>query len=88
MKGQCIWMLLGQILAAKFFTILFAKGYEGKGPMEGVRFGMLAGVFYVSHYFIQFAVTPLPRSLFLAWVTSGMIQMILCGIVASLVYKK
>jgi len=88
MKSHCAWMFLGQALIAVFFTLIFAKGHEGKGLMEGVRFGLLIGLFYVGHFFIQYVTTPIPRSLLMAWVTLGMIQMILAGIVASLVYKK
>jgi len=86
--GYCWWMLAGQILTAKMFVMIFAKGYEGKGPIEGVRFGLLAGLFSVSHCFIQYAVTPIPRSLFLVWVATGLIQMILSGIIAALIYRK
>ena len=31
-----IWSLL--------FTYIFTKGYEGKGPMEGIRYGLLVGL--------------------------------------------
>lgn len=86
--GFCLWMLLGQLLIAKMFVVIFAKGYEGKGPAEGVRFGLLAGLFSVSHCFIQYAVTPIPRSLLLVWVATGLMQMILAGIVAALVYRR
>ncbi len=88
MKSYMLWMLLGQAIWAKFFTIIFAKGYEGRGISEGIRFGALIGPFSVAPFFIQYSVTPLPQILLWAWCGFAIAQALLCGIVASLIYKK
>ena len=82
------WMVLSHLLIAKFFTLLFAKGYEGKGIPEGLRFGFLIGCYAVGGVVMQYVVTPIPRSIFAAWVATTIVQSILGGVVASLVYKK
>ncbi len=39
-------------------------------------------------YFIQYAVIPMPMDILWAWVITGMIQMVVGGVVAAAVYKK
>lgn len=81
------WMMSGQFLTAFFLTFIFAKGYEGKGWQEGARYGLLMGLFSCSQMFIQYAVTPLPASLFWSWIGAAMFQAVLGGIIASWIYK-
>ncbi|MBL7714130.1 MAG: hypothetical protein JNL01_01605 [Bdellovibrionales bacterium] len=82
------WMTGGQAMAALWGSFIFTKGYENKGWKEGARFGLLLGFFMISHFFIQFATTPMPMSLFWSWTWTGMIQCVGAGVVASFVYKK
>lgn len=88
MSRYLVYMLFGQFLIAKFFTIIFAKGYEGRGIGEGVRFGLLMGFFSAGGCFIQYVTTPMPASLLWSWILAGIVQSIGAGIVASLVYKR
>lgn len=71
-----------------FFCYIFARGYEGKGVMEGVRFGAVIGLFVgvVSSY-DWYVILPIPYSLALKWFISGMVISIILGVVASLTYK-
>lgn len=82
------WMMAGQMMVALWGSFIFSKGYENKGWKEGARFGILIGLFTVSHFFIQFATTPMPMNLLWAWIWTGMIQSVGAGVVASMVYKK
>ncbi len=82
------WMLFGQFIIAKYFVILFAKGYEGKGIPEGVRFGALMGLFCIGGNFIQYSVYPISLTVVLSWCALGLLQSILGGVIASLIYKK
>ena len=53
------WMMLGQLLIAKFYVLLFIRGYEGKGITEGLRFGLVfIGPYSVAPFLIQYAVIP------------------------------
>ena len=71
-----------------FFVFFFVKGYEGKGIMEGIRFGFYMGLFWslVSAY-QSYAFVPMPYSLAFRWFIFGMIEMLILGVVAALVYK-
>ena len=82
------WMWGGQFLISVFFSFIFTKGYEGKGWAEGARYGLLMGLFSVSQLFINFAVTPLPSTIFWSWVWAGMVQSVLGGMICSWIYKK
>src|SRR5258708_6818070 len=72
-----------------FFVLIFSKGYEGKGIAEGVRYG-----FYVSMMmamgmaYDSYAAYPLPYMLALQWFIYGVIQFIILGIVAAMVFGK
>jgi hypothetical protein len=83
-----MYLLGGQLVISIFFSWIFAKGYEGKGWQEGVRFGLLIGLFSCGPTLISYAVSPLPCSIACAWMGLGLIQYVLAGIVASLIYKK
>jgi hypothetical protein len=73
---------------AFFFTFIFVKGREGKGVMEGIRFGVYIAFFtFFVGSFEQFIVYPIPYALVWYWVAAGLVQSILMGIVAALVYK-
>lgn len=75
-------------LFALLFTYIFAKGYEGRGIMEGVRYGIIIGFFwnYVSAY-MTFVYFPIPYALVWYWIVTGFIQSILAGVAVSLIYK-
>ena len=76
-----IWSLL--------FTYIFTKGYEGKGPMEGIRYGLLVGLLIsVPMAFTTYAVQPITLSLAMAWFVYGTIQVVACGLAAALVYER
>lgn len=46
---------------AFFFTFIFAKGYEGKGVIEGIRYGIYNTLFTSSvSSFGQFIIYPIP----------------------------
>lgn len=71
-----------------FFTFIFVKGYENKGIMEGVRFGIYIGLFYnmvVSYQ--NYVFYPIPYKVVLPSFLLGMVQVIILGIIAALIYK-
>ena len=80
--------MLVPLIIAFPFTYIFVKGYEGKGILEGVRFGAVVGVligFPMSYG--MYAMLPIPHSLALQWLVYGLIQTILMGITAAAVYR-
>ena len=87
--GGFLWVfwVIG-IVFSFFFTFIFAKGYEGRGCLEGIRYGFYIGLlFCFTAAFMQFVMYDIPYSLVWYWIILGIIQMILCGIAAALIYK-
>ncbi len=87
MDKMYIMYITGAVLSI-MFTYIFAKGYQGKGVMEGARYGLVIGLLMVLvGNFNQYAVYPLPYHLVLQWFLYGMVQFIIAGVVVSLIYK-
>ena len=65
-----------------FFTLIFSKGFENKGWMEGVRFGFYVGLMVsLPMAYITYAVQPIPYSLALQWFIYGTLSnIIICEI--------
>ena len=81
-----MWVMY--FVLAFLFTFIFVKGYENKGIIEGVKFGIYIGLFYsfVLAYG-NYAVYPIPYSLAFQWFIFGFIQSVIFGIAAVLIYK-
>jgi hypothetical protein len=71
-----------------FFVFVFAKGYEGKGIIEGVRYGLIIWAFFaIPNIYGQYMVYPLPYSLVLKWLFSELISLVIYGVLAAVIYK-
>jgi hypothetical protein len=78
----------GSFVMAFLFTFIFIKGYENKGIAEGVRYGVIIGLFAnIPYGFFSYAMYPLPFSLCMQWFVYGMIEFIICGLIAAAIYK-
>lgn len=88
MQSKMWIMWLMDLVWVYFFMYIFVKGYENKGIMEGLKFGVIIGLFvpFVMAY-QEYAVAPFPYSLTFQWFIYGFIQCIILGIVAALIYK-
>mgnify|MGYP001579827119 CR=1 FL=1 len=84
-----MWIMhIGSFILAFLFTYIFIRGYENKGMMEGIRYGIIIGLFSnIPFGFYSYVMYPLPFSLCLSWFIYGMIEFIICGIIAAAVYK-
>jgi hypothetical protein len=84
-----MWIFyIAGLLFAFLFVYIFIKGYEGKGILEGVRYGIIIGLLMnVIGMFGQYVMYPLPFTLIILWFISGMIESILGGIAAAAIYK-
>jgi len=82
------WMVLMQIGLAKVLGIIFVKGYENKGVMEGVRFGLYAGGLLAIPNLATWGYMPISITLALAWGAGVLVEAIGVGVVLSLVYKE
>ncbi len=72
-----------------FFCYIYARGVEGKGIGEGVRYGAIIGLFVgVQQAYDWYAILPIPYSLAFKWFVSGMAVTIILGIVVAMIYKE
>jgi hypothetical protein len=77
------------LIVAFFFTLIFSKGYEGKGVVEGLRYGFYVGMMMaVPMAYGTYAFMPIPYSLALQWFLYGLIEYVLCGMAVALVFGK
>ena len=87
--SKFFWVrIVTTLVFAFFFTFIFAKGYERKGIIEGIRFGIYVTFFYFFvTCFDQFIVYPIPYFVVWYWIAAGFVQSVLMGIIAAVVYK-
>ena len=77
------------LIMSFFFTLIFSKGYEGKGIAEGVRYGLYVGLLMSTPMaYNLYATYPLPYSLALQWFIYGVIQYNILGVIVAMVYGK
>ena len=71
-----------------FFIYVFAKGYEDKGIMEGVRYGLVIwGFFAIPSIYNQFMIYPIPYSLVWKWLAADLFMFVVLGAIMAAVYK-
>ena len=84
-------MYIFWITAAIFsllFVYIFTKGYQGKGIMEGVRYGLWMGLLIsIPMAYNSYVCFDVPYCLAFSWWTLGTVKIIICGIVAAGLYR-
>lgn len=77
------------LLWSFIFVYLFERMSEGQGIPEGVKYGFCIGLFTVTPMaYNTYVVMPVPYSMALSWFVYGMIKVMVCGAVLSLVHKR
>jgi len=77
------------LVQAYFLSFLFSRGYEGTGWVEGLRYGVIMGIFLkIPEAYSQFVVLPISYSLALKTFAYGMIEMVILGCVLGFIYQK
>jgi len=89
--GQAYLPLMfgGLFIAIAAAALIYAKGYEGgSGAAEGLRFGLLMGIFVVTAFAgVNYAVLNIGRRLAAYAGVAGLVEWTLIGLVIGLVYK-
>ena len=82
-------MAAGGLLAMFALAYMYAKGYEGgSGAVEGVRFGVLLGIFAVGYIAIgNYVVMNIGRRLAVYMAVAGFVEFALVGLAIGAVYK-
>jgi len=89
--GQAYLPLMfgGLLVAILVVTAIYAKGYEGgSGAAEGLRFGLMLGVFvFLAFGGVNYAVLNIGRRLALQAAVAGLVEWTLVGVAIGLVYR-
>ncbi|MCR4337128.1 MAG: hypothetical protein NUV91_04905 [Candidatus Omnitrophica bacterium] len=80
-------MLLGQFSFAFIFSFIFVKGYENKGMIEGIRYGLLIGLLFIPSQLVMYAVQPLPANLVILWSVGGLVELAIAGAILAATYR-
>jgi len=84
-----LYMVCGLLLATLVASYIYAKGYEGgSGVQEGMRFGVLIGMFAGAAYsLVNYSVMNLGRKITGEMAIAGLVEWTIIGIVIGVVYK-
>lgn len=81
-------MIVSSGISLLIFCYVFTKGYENRGIGEGIRFGVLIGLFLSLPYVLdQYVVYPITASLAMIWLVTGVVTFTILGAVFSAIYK-
>ena len=81
-------MFLTSAVWTVLFCYIFTRGYENKGVMEGVRYGLVIGLFVgIPFSYESYAIYPITIGLAHAWVILTVVISIVCGSVLAAIYK-
>ena len=82
-------MFAGIFVAMLAATFIYAKGYEGgPGIAEGVRFGLLVGIFVLGCFAgVNYAILNIGRKLALMMGAAGFVEWLIAGAVIGAVYR-
>lgn len=75
-----------QVASALAFTMLYTRNHEGKGILEGVRFGLFVGVFVATLHLQTYAWMPVPFEIPLYWAIGAVAMFVGAGVIASVTY--
>ncbi|MEM7651457.1 MAG: hypothetical protein AAF204_05190 [Pseudomonadota bacterium] len=81
-------MIVRNVLLVVLIGYIFTRNFEGKGIMEGIRFGLPVGVLLGLVMSSSYIWMSIPLELALGWASSGLGLGLGLGIVFSLIYKK
>jgi hypothetical protein len=87
--NRLMWMgWVSGLVWSFLFVYIFAKGHEGKGIMEGVRFGLLIGVFFGLPMSLgTYMSMPITGGIAVAWLIYTIIEITILGVLAAVLYK-
>jgi hypothetical protein len=85
---KLMWLFyISYFIFALLFVYIFQKGFENKGIIEGVRYGIVMSLLLNGAGLIgQYVMYPIPLALAIQWFIYGSIEYIILGIAVSLIY--
>jgi ABC-type multidrug transport system permease subunit len=87
--NDMMWMMLVSSAVMMFmFCYIFTRGHEGKGIMEGVRYGVLIAFLMASPMVIeQHVIYPVPENVATMWLVGIFVSFIIAGAAFAAIYK-
>ena len=84
-----MWIMILSGTAVLFlFCYVYTKGHEGKGVMEGVRYGALMGLFLALPTSVDaYVLYPLTQELAVIWFVTTVVSMMIAGAIFAAIYK-
>ena len=85
-----MWVLhIVKAVVSFFFALIFSRGYEGRGAVEGIRFGLYVGLMMGAVMaYGTYAMIAIPSALAFQWLLFSVFEYIIAGIGVALVYGK
>ena len=82
-------MFVGILVAMLVASYLYAKGYEGgSGLQEGMRFGVLIGLFIVGYVAgVNYAIMNIGKRMAACYAVAGLVEWVVVGMVIGFVYQ-
>ena len=81
-------MYLTSAVWTVLFCYIFTRGYESKGIMEGVRYGLLIGLMIgIPFSYESWVIYPITIGLAHAWVIATLVVAVACGATLAAIYK-
>lgn len=88
MMGMMWMMTVGSAFSLLVFCYIFTFGAEGKGVMEGVRYGLWMGLFLAIPTAVdQYVVYPLTGEVAVIWFVTGVAGLVIAGAIFAAIYK-
>ena len=77
------------LVGAFFFVFVFSKGYEGRGMMEGVRYGIYMGIWIgIGYAYGTYAMVAIPYWMAATWFWTAILQYVIAGIITVAIFGK
>lgn len=87
MQANFPLMMVRNLLLIGVIGYIFTRNFEGKGLMEGIRFGIPMGLLLAIMMGSSYIWMPIPQTLALSWAAAGLGLGLGLGIIFSLIYK-
>ena len=81
--GYCY---LGHLILVTIGGVIFSRGYEGKGYLEGFRFGLLLGLVMAAQTLVSYTYLPLPNFILSVFLLGNLLEGVVIGVFLSIAY--
>ena len=87
-EENIMMIAIGTLIQALALGLLYTKGHEGKGAMEGVRFGLFIGIFITGIYVLMTGIGPYILMDQFTFAAIDTVMYMGAGVVFAMLYKK